>query len=120
MCQRTAAAPDSPIHPHSDASPPGAVHFPRSIPVLDSLLCRLPWADCAPPPVLAPIGAWIPPTEPTKPFASLGSAGGRPVLDAAEAFSHNESLFHGTWIWGLGLSLALVALAYIWTRTSRS
>lgn len=42
------------------------------------------------------------------------------MLDAAEAVVHNETLFHGTWIWGLGVTMALLILAFLWTRSSRS
>lgn len=87
---------------------------------LDTLLCRLPWSDCPPPPPIYPEGAWIPPVEPVERFAGLSSAGGRPVMDAAAAMGHNDTLFHGTWSWGAGMGIALVVLAIVWTRFLRS
>ncbi len=87
---------------------------------LDSLLCRRPWANCAHPPVIYPEGAWIPPTQPVDRFAGLSNAGGRPAMDAAVAMAHNETLFHGSWTWGLGMAITLVVFAIVWTKFFRA
>jgi len=70
--------------------------------------------------VLAPSGAWIPPTPEPERLPGLAFEGGRPILDAADALSHNESLFHGAWTWGTGTALALIVLGMIWVRGFRS
>lgn len=64
----------------------------------------------------APEGAWIPPTVSPEPFAGLSNDGGRPVMDAAAAHAHNETLFHGAYTWGLGCALLICIFAWVWSR----
>jgi len=72
----------------------------------------------SPPPetLHAPEGAWIPPAIPVDKFAGLSSDGGRPVMDAAMAHAHNESLFTALLHWGPLMALVMLAFAWIWTR----
>lgn len=72
--------------------------------------------------VKAPIGAWIPPqtaeAAASNPNLSVG-AGGRPVMDAAYAHAHNESLFSGMLSWGPVMGIALLVMAFLWNRFLR-
>lgn len=71
--------------------------------------------------VKAPIGAWIPnqsATATANPNLSVG-AGGRPVMDAAYAHAHNDSLFSGMLTWGPVMGLVLVFMAFLWNRFLR-
>lgn len=92
---------------------------------LDSLWYALPFVD--PPPVVRviyPEGAYVPPSiaeSPTVEAAVMeGSRIARPVMDAALAQTHNESMFQGALSWGPIMGFALLVFAWLWTRWQRS
>lgn len=65
--------------------------------------------------VSAPVGAWIPPAA-TATTPNIAFEKGRPVMDAALAHTHNESMFTGMLSWGPLVGLAMIAMAFVWTR----
>lgn len=65
--------------------------------------------------ISAPVGAWIPPAV-TETAPNIAFEKGRPVMDAALAHAHNESMFSGMLSWGPITGLAMIAAAFLWTR----